>query len=132
MTTAEALDVARQLIARLRNRGGGKIGFDELDLDAADALAALVIQVEHDAKTLAVLRADLADPPADVQEHVIRKLDLVHRSAVTRAFAAAAQLLELSPSELRLMAGEMTAQEMRTVLAVLRNRAAVIQRGGDA
>jgi hypothetical protein len=97
MTTAEALDVARQLIARLRNRGGGKIGFDELDLDAADALSALVIQVEAD--------------------------------AVARERAA--RLLELSPPELRLLAGEMTAQEMRTVQAVLRNRAAVI-RHGDA
>jgi len=39
-----------------------------------------------------------------------------------------AKLLELSPSQIRLIAGELTAQEMRTVLAVLENRAQAIRR----
>lgn len=41
----------------------------------------------------------------------------------------AAQKLELSTSELLLLAGEMSAQELRTVKAVLKNRAAVIRDG---
>lgn len=38
----------------------------------------------------------------------------------------AADLLDLKPSKLRLMAGEMTAQEIRTAQAFLKNRAAAI------
>lgn len=40
-----------------------------------------------------------------------------------------AKLLELSTQELLLLAGEMTAQELRTVKAVLKNRAAAIRSG---
>ena len=40
--------------------------------------------------------------------------------------AECAKLMDLSTSELQLLAGEMTAQELRTVKAVLRNRAAAI------
>lgn len=40
-----------------------------------------------------------------------------------------ASALELSQSQIRLMAGEMTAQEMRTVQAVLNGLAAQIRRG---
>jgi len=39
-----------------------------------------------------------------------------------------ASALELSQAELLLLAGEMTAQELRTVRAVLANRAAAIRR----
>jgi len=42
-----------------------------------------------------------------------------------------AKLLDLSPDQLRLMCGEMSAETMRCVKAVLKNRAAVI-RGDDA
>ena len=42
-----------------------------------------------------------------------------------------ANLLELSPSQIRLMAGEMSAQEMRTVLAVLANRVLAIRQPGS-
>lgn len=48
-------------------------------------------------------------------------------AAAAREHAAAS--LELSSQAIRLMAGEMTAQEMRTVKAVLTNRAAVVRRG---
>lgn len=41
---------------------------------------------------------------------------------------ACARLMDLKRADLRLMAAEMTAQEMRTVLAVLTNRATVIRR----
>jgi hypothetical protein len=40
---------------------------------------------------------------------------------------ACAKALELTNSELKLIAGEMTAQELRTVRAVLFQRAAVIR-----
>ncbi len=40
---------------------------------------------------------------------------------------ACARMLELKPDEIRLMAGEMTAAEMRLVQAVLKNRAAVMR-----
>ncbi len=56
-------------------------------------------------------RANLADDKADAAED---------------ERAACAKLLDLSASELQLLAGEMTAQELRTVKAVLRNRAAAI------
>ncbi len=42
-----------------------------------------------------------------------------------------AALLELTPSQIRLMAGEMSAQEMRTVQAVLANRARAIRSPGS-
>ncbi len=38
-----------------------------------------------------------------------------------------AALLELTNSELRLLAGEMTAQELRTVQAILKNRIQAIK-----
>jgi hypothetical protein len=44
-----------------------------------------------------------------------------------KAFLEAAEALEMSPSTIRLHAGEMTAQEMRTVQAVLRWKAAVFR-----
>jgi hypothetical protein len=56
-------------------------------------------------------RANLADDRAD---------------AAADERAECAQLLRLSNRELLLLAGEMTAQELRTVQAVLTNRAAVI------
>ena len=40
-----------------------------------------------------------------------------------------AKMMELSDQQIRLMAGEMTAQEMRTVKAILKNRATVIREG---
>ena len=43
------------------------------------------------------------------------------------ALEEAAKLLDLNASQLLLMAGEMTAQELRTVRAVLRNRATTIR-----
>lgn len=42
-----------------------------------------------------------------------------------------AALLELTPSQIRLMAGEMSAQEMRTVQAVLSDRARAIRKPGS-
>ncbi|MDZ5448925.1 hypothetical protein [Labrys sp. ZIDIC5] len=47
--------------------------------------------------------------------------------ARTAALEEAASLLGLNADQLLLMAGEMTAQELRTVRAVLRNRAAAIR-----
>lgn len=46
--------------------------------------------------------------------------------------AECAALLRLSNSELLLLAGEMTAQELRTVQAVLKNRAAAIMERSNA
>lgn len=48
-------------------------------------------------------------------------------AAVVSEREACAQLLELSTKEILLMAGEMPAQELRTVKAVLTNRAAAIR-----
>lgn len=48
--------------------------------------------------------------------------------AIATEREACASTLELSQSELLLLAGEMTAQELRTVRAVLANRAAAIRR----
>jgi len=42
-----------------------------------------------------------------------------------------AKLMELSNSELRLLAGEMTAGEIRTVQAVLKQRAVAIRTRGE-
>jgi hypothetical protein len=55
---------------------------------------------------------------------VLRCLEI----AIATERESCAEKLELSRSELLLLAGEMTAQELRTVLAVLTNRAAVIRR----
>ena len=52
--------------------------------------------------------------------------------AVSDEREACATLLELRDSELLLMAGEMTAQELRTVQAVLNNRASVIRTRSNA
>ena len=62
-------------------------------------------------------RANLADDRAD---------------AAADERAECAQLLRLSNRELLLLAGEMTAQELRTVQAVLTNRAAVIMERPNA
>ena len=43
-----------------------------------------------------------------------------------------ARMLEMSRQELRLLAGEMTAQELRTVIAVLANRASAIRARSEA
>jgi len=48
-------------------------------------------------------------------------------AAVLSTREAAAKALELTDSEIRLMAGEMTGQELRTVQAVLKARATVIR-----
>jgi len=44
-----------------------------------------------------------------------------------QAFLEAADALDMSPATIRLHAGEMTAQEMRTVQAVLRWKAAELR-----
>ena len=44
---------------------------------------------------------------------------------------ACARLCELKRSEFLLLGGEMTAQELRTVMAVLKSRAAVIRQRGS-
>lgn len=45
--------------------------------------------------------------------------EVLAKALATTVRAACAAQLELTPSEIRLMAGEMSAQEMRTVQAVL-------------
>lgn len=53
---------------------------------------------------------------------------LVSIEEISAENEACAQMLEISTSEILLMAGEMTAQELRTVKAVLAQRAAAIRR----
>lgn len=53
------------------------------------------------------------------------------REAVLQERARILGLCELSADAIRLLAGEMTAQEMRTVRAVLANRAAAIRSGKE-
>ena len=57
--------------------------------------------------------------------HEMRIRDLEQIKLIERELCA--KMLELKPDEIRLMAGEMTAAEMRLVQAVLKNRAAVIR-----
>lgn len=52
------------------------------------------------------------------------------KSLVSAERETCAKLMEMKNDEVRLLAGEMTAQEMRTVQAVMANRAAVIRRRG--
>lgn len=76
----------------------------------------------------------LIERHADGWEDIAMMMGAWHRAnlADDRADAAAderaecAQLLRLSNTELLLLAGEMTVQELRTVQAVLTNRAEVI------
>ena len=76
----------------------------------------------------------LIERHADGWEDIAMMMGAWHRAnlADERADAAGderaecAKLLRLSNTELRLLAGEMSAQELRTVQAVLKNRAAVI------
>ncbi len=56
--------------------------------------------------------------------------ELAAKEAWVASSEACASALELSPSQIRLMAGELTAQEMRTVQAVLNGLAAQLRRGG--
>lgn len=52
---------------------------------------------------------------------------LAYFSGVNEVLEKAARSLEMTPQEIRLMAGKMTTQEMRTVKAVLNSRAAHIR-----
>jgi hypothetical protein len=55
-----------------------------------------------------------------------------HINAMIKAETeACARLLELKNAEIRLMAGEMSSQEMRTVQAVLTNRATILRHRTD-
>lgn len=51
-----------------------------------------------------------------------------YAAGVRAGMERAAVMLDLSAQDLRLLAGEMSAQEMRTVRAVLNNRAATIRK----
>ena len=62
----------------------------------------------------------------DKAQHEARMLATV-RIATMKERDACARMLELRDSELLLMAGEMTAQELRTVKAVLAQRASAIR-----
>ena len=96
---------------------------------------------EHEAETCQQWRGmdgstafHLIDRHADGWEDIAMMMGAWHRAnlADDRADAASderaecAKLLRLSNTELLLLAGEMTAQELRTVQAVLKNRAAFI------
>ena len=62
-----------------------------------------------------------------LEEDLRTKVD----SAVADEREACAKLLEMRESELLLMAGEMTAQELRTARAVLSQRARAIRQRGN-
>ncbi len=109
---------------------------------------------EHEAETCQQWRGmdgrtafHLIERHADGWEDIAMMMGAWHRANAVDDKAEAAEdertecakLLDLSTSELQLLAGEMTAQELRTVKAVLRNRAAAIMerpnvelRGGPA
>ena len=82
---------------------------------------------------------ELGHPPASLQRRVSPDPQRLYEAQDTqsawelwhRAFALQAErcagLLELSRSSLLLLAGEMTAQEMRSVQAVLANRAKTLR-----
>lgn len=53
---------------------------------------------------------------------------LVMKGVLQAQRETSAKLLEMSSQELLLMAGEMTAQELLTVRAVMKNRATVVRR----
>ena len=67
------------------------------------------------------------DTPDKLREVLRTYASQAVREAVQREREACAKLLELSAAALRLMAGEMSAGEMRAVRAVLANRAAAIR-----
>ena len=96
---------------------------------------------EHEAETCQQWRGmdgrtafHLIERHADGWEDIAMMMGAWHRANAVDGKAEAAEdersecakLLDLSASELQLLAGEMTAQELRTVKAVLRNRAAAI------
>ena len=76
----------------------------------------------------------LIERHADGWEDIAMMMDAWRRANTTDDIAdavamereACARMLDLRDSELLLMAGEMTAQELRTVKAVLKNRGAAI------
>lgn len=64
-------------------------------------------------------------------EHALDLYEASHPDAeedpIAKEREACAKVLELSPDQIRLMAGEISPDEMRTILAILKNRALIIR-----
>jgi len=148
MTNLEELKRLAKRLLVAADITAGRLMDDEcyLFLDAERAILSLIERVERAERERDEARNRLAekykeiaeikrDPMFKLKEAMRERADLAEYTAseaYQRGMEDAAKALEILPSAIRLIGGELSAQEMRAVLAILRNRAQAIREKAKA